>query len=91
MSLLGGFGGAPDVLTMLRFWTTYNQSDITTESDLDDKAHIYLHTSTVNPTVVKYIEINGQSHSWPNDNQIMIDVDAFNDTSQVIWEFLVNS
>ena len=87
MNIFGGFGGAPEILTMLSFWTDYNKADILTETNLNATSHIYQYTSTVNANIIKYIELEGQSHSWPNDNQIIADDDNLNDTSQEIWRF----
>lgn len=87
MPTFGGFGGAPDILTMLGFWTSYNLSDTTAEIDLNEKTHVYEYSSKNNSNIVKYIEIKGQGHSWPKDNQILIDEDSLNDTSQLIWSF----
>jgi len=87
MTTYGGWGGAPNVLTMLEYWTTLNSAGEVTLDNTSDKVTIYSWKNELTEDMVKYYEIPLQTHDWPGDEEIFTDDDTLNDTSQLIWSF----
>lgn len=86
MSMLGGFGGAPDILTMLEFWTDYNNLQNENITNINDNVKVYEYTGN-DFYRIKYVELNNHSHNWSPYEKFLKDEDTLNDISQLIWEF----
>jgi polyhydroxybutyrate depolymerase len=87
MTTWKGWGGAPAVLDMLHYWITRNTLDISTEIALSDTIELFEFTSNDSSYKVTYYRLLDIGHNWPGDDDLIVDEDLLNDTSQLIWDF----
>ena len=89
MSSAGGWGGAPDIQTIINYWSTINNCNNTESIDLpntdsQDNSYVSLQKKTdcYNNHQVWFYTVHGGAHTWPGAWGNM-DISA----SQEIWSF----
>jgi len=64
ITTFGGWGGAPDYITVNNFWKDKNECT-NTETDLVAKTAITYHTNGINENEVWLFAIDDMEHTWP--------------------------
>jgi len=89
MSSAGGWGGAPDIQTIINYWSTINECNDSQSIDLpntssQDNSYVSLQKKTdcFNNNQVWFYTVHGGTHTWPGAWGNM-DISA----SQEIWSF----
>ena len=83
MSEYGGWGGAPDLDTIIEFWKSENNVSLNTTIIASELVVGVKTISLLNNNQVWYYKIEGFGHGWPNDSSNEIGLNA----SELIWEF----
>jgi polyhydroxybutyrate depolymerase len=76
----GGWGGAPEINTILEYWAEL--AGLENEEEYEgDKVILRTYSSAESDTQIKYYLIKGLEHAWP------IVANSTLDTPAVLWEF----
>lgn len=86
MTLFGGWGGAPEIDTMLDRWRTVNDAVIATTVVVNDITTGYRYDSS-NGNPLWFYRIEGYPHAWPGPNDGVMNVDEGFVATELIWEF----
>jgi polyhydroxybutyrate depolymerase len=79
----GGWGGAPDMTEIIRFWATKNGTDRVVTSQ-NGNITLNQYTSATDEVLVSYCLIDGFGHAWPTVGNTGLDV------NEVIWGFFMS-
>lgn len=66
LTTFGGWGGAPDAVTVNNFWKNLNMCTTTTTNMLSAVTTATYHTDGVNGNEVWFYQIDNWGHSWPS-------------------------
>jgi len=76
-----GWGNAPELDSVMRFWANKNQCLTMDSTAITSKTNAYFYKNCVDNHQVWYYKIEDYGHSWP------VMADANFEASEVIWEF----
>lgn len=83
-SVAGGWGGAPAISEVIKYWADADGAHGLETMNVSGKVTAYRYSSKDNDNLVWYYEIEGYPHSWPKEE------DAGFNAGDVIWEFFSN-
>ena len=81
MNTDGGWGGAPDIQTVMDFWIDLNNCTSTDTVPVSDISTAYIHSDSSNGNQVWYYEVEGMGHEVPNGG-----TKGFR-SGELIWQF----
>jgi polyhydroxybutyrate depolymerase len=84
MPLSGGWGGAPALSEIIKYWTDADNTHDLETAQVSDNVTAYRYSSKKNDNLVWYYEIERYPHDWPKAE------DAGFNVEDVIWEFFSN-
>lgn len=80
----GGWGGAPEMDSVMRYWVKVNQCSSTDTLHLSDKTTAYVSKNDSTGQEVWYYRSSSFGHEWPN---VLFNESAELNASEKIWEF----
>ena len=84
MSTFGGWGGAPDYITVNDYWAEKNETSVTETVELSTTVEATYHRDGINDNEVWLYAISDMGHTWPG----ALGSDEFGViAAEVIWDF----
>lgn len=84
MTTDNGWGGAPDIHTVMDFWTDINECSTSDTIEVSDVTTAYVYSGGLNQNQVWYYEVAGMGHDVPKGGNRGFSA------GELIWEFFSN-
>jgi poly(3-hydroxybutyrate) depolymerase len=85
MLTAGGWGGAPEVDSIIHFRSELNECQTIDTAEISANTMAYYHRNGIDGNEVWYYKINNHSHQWPGENNDASGIDA----NKVIWKIFM--
>ena len=87
MTTLFGWGGAPQIRTIVDFWANKNTCPNIGSMQVTPNTEVFYHENGTGDNEVWYYEIANHGHVWPGTAQSGVTDNSGINASQIIWKF----